>query len=463
MKRAYIFVIALLVFAYIPVQATIIEIPYDYPTIQEGIDVSHDGDTVLVHPGTYVENINFNGHNIVLGSLFLMTGDTTYIAETVIDGNESGSVVTFESGEDSTSAISGFTLQNGYDYAFGGGIICLSSSPVISHNIIQNNIVSSLTTAGGGILCTGSSSKIVNNLIRDNHARGVSFGGGIYCDCANSLIIGNRIINNSSGYGGGICGWGSVIIANNSIVGNYAAEGAGIICGDDILIANNTISRNISIVQGGGIYCWSPNSIIINSIVYENEPDEVFLRIELPPEIVYCNIQGGWPGEGNIDADPLFRDPENGDFHLMSTACGDSFDSPCIDAGHPDILDSLLNCSWGLGAIRSDMGAYGGGDSLLVGIDYDEIPSPDRFSVSQNYPNPFNASTLIRYTLPEPSDVIITIYDILGRRVETLINENQQAGYRQITWDASNQSSGMYFYRIQAGEYAETKKMVLLK
>jgi hypothetical protein len=84
---------------------TIINIPADYPTIQQGIDASIDGDTVLVQPGTYVENINFNGHNIVLGSLFLTTGDTSYIAQTVIDGDSAGTVVAFENGEDSTTAI----------------------------------------------------------------------------------------------------------------------------------------------------------------------------------------------------------------------------------------------------------------------------------------------------------------------------------------------------------------------
>ena len=88
---------------------------------------------------------------------------------------------------------------------------------------------------------------------------------------------------------------------------------------------------------------------------------------------------------------------------------------------------------------------------------------PSEFSLSQNYPNPFNAMTVIRYSLPEPSDVVIEIYDILGRRVETLVNEEQPAGYHQIIWDAEDASSGMYFYRIQAGDYIDTRKMLLIK
>ena len=94
--------------------ADTINIPDDYQTIQAGIDASSDADTVLVQPGTYYENINFNGKNIVLGSLFITTQDTSYISKTVIDGGKNGSVVTFESEEDSTAVLSGFTIQNGY-------------------------------------------------------------------------------------------------------------------------------------------------------------------------------------------------------------------------------------------------------------------------------------------------------------------------------------------------------------
>ena len=85
-----------------------------------------------------------------------------------------------------------------------------------------------------------------------------------------------------------------------------------------------------------------------------------------------------------------------------------------------------------------------------------------------DYPNPFNPITTLRYDLPENSLVTITIYDMLGRQVKTLINEYQDPGYRSIIWDATNDygkpvSAGMYLYQIQAGEYISTKKMVLLK
>jgi hypothetical protein len=82
-----------------------IKIPQVGTKIQAGIDISSNGDTVLVSPGIYYENINFSGKNIVLGSLFLTTGDTSYISQTIIDGSQQGCVVVFESGEDSTTVF----------------------------------------------------------------------------------------------------------------------------------------------------------------------------------------------------------------------------------------------------------------------------------------------------------------------------------------------------------------------
>ncbi|MBJ12042.1 MAG: hypothetical protein CMG62_03045, partial [Candidatus Marinimicrobia bacterium] len=95
-------------------------------------------------------------------------------------------------------------------------------------------------------------------------------------------------------------------------------------------------------------------------------------------------------------------------------------------------------------------------------------PMPLEFALSQNYPNPFNPVTHIKYDLPERSDVVLLIYDLMGREVATLINEQQEPGYRSIMWDGLNRSgqkvsAGMYFYTIQAGSFRQTKKMILLK
>ena len=108
-------------------------------------------------------------------------------------------------------------------------------------------------------------------------------------------------------------------------------------------------------------------------------------------------------------------------------------------------------------------------NSTLVVSDWGDGGVPMEFALNQNYPNPFNPSTMIRYQLPEQTMVTIAIYDLMGRKVRTLVpGETQLAGYRQVVWNATNDygqpvSAGMYIYTIQAGEFRQTKKMVLMK
>ncbi len=88
---------------------------------------------------------------------------------------------------------------------------------------------------------------------------------------------------------------------------------------------------------------------------------------------------------------------------------------------------------------------------------------PKSFSLSQNYPNPFNPVTEIRYALPRDCQVRLEVYDILGQKIATLVDGRQEAGYRSVRWDASGFASGIYFYRLQADDFIQTKKMILLR
>ncbi|UCE67556.1 MAG: right-handed parallel beta-helix repeat-containing protein [Candidatus Zixiibacteriota bacterium] len=569
----------------VPAWATIINIPDDYSTIQQGIDASTDGDTVRVAPGTYYGDINYSiridDKNIVLGSWFLDEGDTSYISSTIFDGNQVGSIQFIFGCE--SAVITGFTIQHCVGrYWGGGGIECGGSSPTISHNIITENrhprlggaginLMNSSATIiyntiteniagsayyegfgagihvegnptisyntitdnfsnnvgggiavmegsptishntisgnsaefrGGGIYCSGVDSTVTisHNTISDNTISGDSYydcyGGGICVDSGSAVTISHNTISGNTTYwfGGGICcnnssptisyntitennapvgqaGGGGIhcrensspTISNNIISGNYAIfHGGGIDCSySSPTIKNNTITGNEAL-GGSGIFCSYSSPVITNTIVWGGTANRIWLCAD--SSVTYCDIQDSlWPGVGNISIDPLFRDAANGDFHLMSIACGDTLDSPCIDAGDPNILDGLLDCSWGLGDPRSDMGAYGGGDSVQVAIEDEQQHISWRFALAQNFPNPFNASTAIHYNLPEACDVTVEIYDILGRKIETVVQGYQPAGYHRIVWDAGDHSSGLYFCRIQAGKYAETRKMALLK
>jgi hypothetical protein len=295
---------------------------------------------------------------------------------------------------------------------------------------------------GAGILCIGSSVNIMDNSITGNSSR--LDGGGLYLETTEAIVKGNIIFDNIAwGRGGGIaCSNSNPIILNNTVSGNMARLGAGILCQSN------------------------SNPFIINTILWQDSSEWDSLEIHIDnssPEVSYCDVQGGYQGIGNIDLDPLFRDPDNGDFHLMSIACGDSVYSPCIDAGHPAIIDSLLDCSRGLGIVASDMGAYGGGDSVSVGVVDDFNMIPDKFDLFQNYPNPFNASTTISFTLPQESEVTISIYNLLGQRVSTILEGRLPAGEHNVVWKADDYPSGVYFARLEKDERSENVKMILLK
>ncbi len=112
---------------------------------------------------------------------------------------------------------------------------------------------------------------------------------------------------------------------------------------------------------------------------------------------------------------------------------------------------------------RTNVIPYDGSDYVRVGVDGDKSLLPKQFSLSQNYPNPFNPSTTIRFALPQQTLVQLDVYNLLGEKVAELINTEMPAGYHQTVLDASSLSSGVYFYRIQAGTFISTKKLMLLK
>src|SRR5436190_6068904 len=225
-----------------------INVPADQPTIQGAIDAASNGDTVLVAPGTYYENISFKGKAITV------TSSSGAVSQTIIDGGQKAPVVTFNNSEGVNSVIGGLTLQNGSDVSspsLGGGIFIGSASPTIVGNLIQNNTT---CFGGGGILVYFSSPVIRGNIIRNNHSAHCSglVGGGIYVLGAGAAqIIGNSITDNStapSGMGGGI-----------------GLSGSG-----TPVIKNNTIARNVAGNEGGGIWIDSADASIVQNLIFNN-------------------------------------------------------------------------------------------------------------------------------------------------------------------------------------------------
>ena len=152
-------------------------VPRELSTIQSAINAANDGDTVLVSPGIYHENINYLGKKITVGSLFIFKNDTSYISRTIIDGSKIYSVVAFENQEDSSSALIGFTIQNGLNNWSGAGIHCNNASPKLENLIISDN-TAQYYGAGGGIGCLNHSNPIIRKVrVNKNIAY---YGGGIY-------------------------------------------------------------------------------------------------------------------------------------------------------------------------------------------------------------------------------------------------------------------------------------------
>jgi flagellar hook capping protein FlgD len=264
-------------FFVINLSATIINIPADQSTVQNGIDIAVNGDTVLVHPGTYFENIDYCGKLIIVASLFLTTQDTTYISQTIIDGNNSESVVGFQNQENETAVLCGFTIKNGNGssinifggndyYRIGSGIYCIwNSNPTLSNLKITANVAIG-HSMGGGIFIYQSSPNVYESEIFDNDVQiGNGAGGGLYC-LEGSPSLSNLIIkNNQAGKGGGLLFSGATPVLSNILVEyNYAtSRGAGVYAQNlsQIQFEEVTIRYNNSDGRGGGIYL-SEESII---------------------------------------------------------------------------------------------------------------------------------------------------------------------------------------------------------
>ena len=291
----------------------VIHIPNDYATIQQGINEATDGDTVLVDPGLYYENINFKGKAITVASQYLINPDSIYINNTIINGSQpnhpdSASVVMFLSGEDTTSVLCGFTITEGTGLKtygrYGGGISGVESGAKITNNIIIDNSLNSEGANGGGISFFGGTINdwiiITDNTIKSNEvsvSSGAS-GGGIFTTINNRIernIIENNTCTSISGgvYGGGIGfidmqteGF-QLIIKNNVIKGNVLdgenAYGGGILYGSGYTaskgpheiqhysptlktqIIENIISNNTVIA----VSQWYGSGIFIQSSVYD--------------------------------------------------------------------------------------------------------------------------------------------------------------------------------------------------
>ncbi len=291
-----------------------------------GIDC-RDGSTPTITHCTIVDNTAAQPG----GGIYFNASKATVTASTIRGNTASaGSGVFFSVGSNGVMrdcVISGNTSL-GASLFSGGGIHCSSSGPTISGCVISGNVSAA---GGGGLLCTDSWPRVEHCVITDNLA-GESGGGGVYLGArSNAQLFNCLIVRNATR------SWD-----NNTYPGS---KGGGLVCvgGSSPVLTNCTISRNRSASGGDGALLGpgAPMPTFIGCILWGNDTSDLVVE-EGRPLVRFSTIGGGWDGQGNSDADPIFVAGPLGSHYLSQRAAGNAADSPCLDRREPSDEDRVL-------------------------------------------------------------------------------------------------------------------------
>ncbi len=494
--------------------ATTSHVPGDYPNLGTAVAGSASGDTILVAAGVYSSEEN--------GPIFLTGKTLVIIGEggsegTIFTGAASNGepIITFL-GASQNSHLHGLTFRDaGFSSLSNGrGFLVNGASPVFEDVVFENmfgwgdpwDSYSAKT-----LLCSGSGSPVfIDCVFRSNFSQvgpisisdgtphftrvlfegngcnqgTVSVDGGspVFTEC---IFKGNTAravwvddVIQVHGEGGALFITGGAPLFEDCLFSDNVAEareanwyhdaksgngGAAHLSGGEATFRRCTFHGNTAqsfeTLEGGGFAIFGGSLILEQGVVVASGDgggiylDDIAHSVAMNCNDVWSNNGGNYLGaladqtglSGNISEDPLFCDASGGDFTVMTS-------SPCL----PDNNGCTLR-----------MGAYGEG--CQDGTAAEEIPLPSEFALLQNHPNPFNPSTEILFSLPNPTRVALSIFDLSGRRILTLIDdESFAAGRHAVTWqgrDENNlrQASGVYFYRLMTEEFSQTRTMVLLK
>lgn len=367
--------------------AAIHRVPEQFPTIRDAMSSSQHGDTILVGPGTYREQVKFFGLEVTLAS----TGGPDV---TVIDANGHDAAIVIQRGQTPATTIDGFTITT---QGTGRGILLNGASPRISNNVIRDNHAAS----GAGIFCQSSSAIIVGNRFSENagfgqfsppggavsvalgsnptlegntfHENSITDNGGgaIGIESAGATIIGNHFESNSAAFGDAVYVGSTsdpVVIRDNTFRGNFVGV-TGFVVLDELTIERNHFdgdalelhacsnSRLVNNTFRGSyvrtremsgcrlihntlfdseLIIDAAEVIAVNTIIWGQNASPVEENGSGTLTARYCNVRGGWPGEENIDVDPRLVAVDEGDLRLR-------IDSPCVDAGTLDDADLPAN------------------------------------------------------------------------------------------------------------------------
>ncbi|MFH1278585.1 MAG: right-handed parallel beta-helix repeat-containing protein [Candidatus Eisenbacteria bacterium] len=408
-------------------------VPADAPTIAAGIDSAAFGDTVEVAAGTYHE------YNLALEAGVYLRSEGRSAESVTIDAGELGRVMA-ASYVDETCVVDGFTLTAGYPTSHGGGLYIQYASPVFRNCAIVGNAAGTPGSGhdGGGAYVREGSPLFEDCEFVGNDADG--FGGAVFCKYAGTARFVRCIFreNTTSTGGGGVyCNTSAdAQFESCTFHGNGGADAGGVCATgtSDVTVENTIISFSAA---GAGVYCDGTSSATLTCTD------------------ICGNTGGDWTGcvasqfgvNGNFSEDPLFCDAAAGELTIEP-------ESPCA----PD------NSPAGCGLI----GADSVGCEAVIGVD-GPVPSvPAAAFLGPAAPNPFNPTTTMSFGIPRAERVRIAVYDVSGRLVDVLIDDVFPAGEFSATWQGRNgagegATSGIYFARMRAGAFSETRKLVLMK
>jgi len=383
----------------------------------------------------------------------------TVLNSVYFTGNSEGAFVC--SGSPGPTLVS-CTFHNNYAGVGGFGAMACYGSPTLTGCTFSFNT----SEMGPGALdCRGKSSPTLSNCtFRDNHG---GMGGAISCLDSSSAEFANcSFLDNHGGSGGAVhCESSVSAFEHCTFSNNYAyTNGGAVACEDSSVVnfANCTLFRNSAGSGGGGLYSAESNVDLENTIIaFSTQGEAVYCDTATSPVSVVCcdiygNAGGDWVGciagecglSGNISEDPQFCNPDSGDFTLRN-------DSPCSPY-------SPSNPGCGL------IGALSVGCNNPTGVEHEEFRDGFTFLVEHAAPNPFNPSTVLRFYLPEAGEITISVFDVLGRHVCSLVSGYRPSGWHSAEWAGIDRlgrkvNSGVYYYEARWLGEIRTGRMVLLK
>lgn len=324
--------------------------------------------------------------------------------------------------------------NNGCGLHFNGDF-SMGGDGIISNAVIEGNIIHDNGNAGGSAINMDGvqNSLILNNLIYKNHSTGIAM---YMIDAAegskNNKVFNNTIINPSDARWGILCVNGSAgnILYNNIIINYHSFRGS---------IAVDEASRENFI---------SDYNIVVDRLSADDGNSNMGLE-------EWQDLGYDLHSETAMPENEIFSDYLSNDYSIKEFSQAYNKGTDLVNPFLSEDINDIPRPQNG----AFDIGAYEYYNPAGAGIK--KLPS--RYSLSQNYPNPFNPSTKIRYSMDHTAVVQITLYDFLGRKVASLVNEQKHAGIHEIEFNASGLSSGVYLYELRAGGFNSTKKLILLK